>query len=299
MPCFHPVPAWRSKRVNRETGKRGISFKMVDGFKDFPVEVPCGKCVGCIQARANEWAMRCEHEAKCWDWNWFITLTYEVMPPDGSLQPKDLQDFWKRLRKRGYEGLRYFACGEYGEAFSRPHYHALVFNWLPVDLRRSERVSDKKVVYESADLQEAWGLGRVQLDAFSPAAAQYVTNYVRKKVLGNDASSHYGSRVREFQTMSRRPGLGKIFLARYLHDIYPDGYVTRPGGSIKRAPRFYDLTLEKVDPRMMRKVRRKRKEMASLDVDNKGSRLYVREEVMERRNEFFDSAKGRPLDSGL
>ena len=26
MPCYHPIPAWRSRVVNRESGKRGIAF---------------------------------------------------------------------------------------------------------------------------------------------------------------------------------------------------------------------------------------------------------------------------------
>ena len=71
MPCYHPVPAWRNKRVNPATGKRGITFRLQDGFTDMPLEVPCGKCVGCVAVRASEWALRCEHEAKCWEFNWF------------------------------------------------------------------------------------------------------------------------------------------------------------------------------------------------------------------------------------
>ena len=33
----------------------------------------------------------------------------------------------KRLRKRCGDGIRFFHCGEYGEEFSRPHYHAILF----------------------------------------------------------------------------------------------------------------------------------------------------------------------------
>lgn len=299
MPCFHPLPAWRGKRLS-STGKRPVAFRLSDGFKDMPLELPCGKCTGCIQDRANEWAMRCEHEAKCWEYNWFITLTYDEvnLPPHGSLVPKDLQDFWKRLRKRYGEGIRYFAVGEYGEQLERPHYHALVFNLEPDDLVRRERVLDGKVVFESPTVSDLWGKGRIQIDAFSPAAAQYVTNYVRKRVAGVGASAHYGMRAPEFQVMSRRPGIGGKFLARFMHDIYPDGYVTRAGGVPRRAPRFYDLTLEKVNARLYRKVKRKRAEAAKLDVDKQGSRLYTLHEVVVERNKFFDAVKGRPYERG-
>lgn len=298
MPCFHPIPAWKGKRVGA-SGKRPIAFKFSDGFKDFPVEVPCGKCTGCIQDRANEWALRCEHEAKCHEFNWFLTLTYDEsnVPVNGSLELSHLQDFWKRVRKCYGSGVRYFAVGEYGEQLERPHYHALVFNLLPPDLVKRSRLNGK-VVFESESLSRLWANGIIQIDSFSPAAAQYVTNYIRKKVTGRGASSHYGVRAPEFQVMSRRPGIGKFFLARFMHDIYPDGYVTRAGGSPKRAPRFYDLTLEKVNARLYRKMKRKRIEVAKLDVDKHGSRLYTLHEVAVERNKFFDGVKGRPYERG-
>lgn len=298
MPCFHPLPAWRARRVGA-SGKRPIAFRLADGFKDMPVELPCGKCTGCIQDRANEWAMRCEHEAKCWESNWFLTLTYEdaELPEAGSLQVKDLQDFWKRMRKK-YSGVRYFAVGEYGEQLERPHYHALVFNFCPADLVRHERALDGKTVFESREVSDLWGKGRIQLDVFTPAAAQYVTNYVRKKVEGRGASAHYGVRVPEFQVMSRRPGIGAYFVKKFLRDVYPDGYVTRSGGSKRRAPRFYDLTCEKVSARMMRAVKRRRRELAAADVDRKGSRLYTLHEAAVLKNAFFDSVKGRPFEKG-
>lgn len=295
MACYHPIPGWRARRLGA-SGKRPIVFSAATGFKDMPVELPCGKCIGCIQSRANEWAMRCEHEAKCWRSNWFITLTYDggSLPPGGSLVLRDLQNFWKRLRKE-YLGVRYFACGEYGERFLRPHYHALVFNWRPRDLSSHRRVLNDKVVYESKELVDLWGLGRVDIAPFSPAAAQYVCNYMRKSFSVGGSRIDFGSLTPPFQVMSRRPGIGANFLARFMHDIYPDGYVTRPGGVIRRAPRFYDLTLEKSDPRMFRKVKRTRKSaVQALDVS--GSRMYSIEEGKERALAFFNEAKGRPYE---
>ena len=61
--------------------------------------------------------------------NSFVTLTYDDdhLPEYNSLNYKHFQDFMKRLRK-SHNGVRFYMCGEYGEDFSRPHYHALLFN---------------------------------------------------------------------------------------------------------------------------------------------------------------------------
>ena len=63
----------------------------------------------------------------------FLTLTYadEHLPPNGSLVVADLQKFIKRLRKHYAKRnngikLRYYACGEYGDRYGRPHYHAII-----------------------------------------------------------------------------------------------------------------------------------------------------------------------------
>lgn len=297
MPCFHPLPAWRGKRVNAATGKRPIAFRMVDGFVDRPLELPCGRCPGCVQDRASEWALRCEHEAKSWANNWFLTLTYspENLPPGGSLVLADLQKFWKRARLL-WPDLRYFACGEYGERLERPHYHALVFNWLPGDLSRRTRM-DGEILFDSPSVVNCWGLGHVRIDSFSPAAAQYVCNYVRKKVIVG-ADKHYGGRLPEFQVMSRRPGIGSFFVRDYMRDIYPDGFVTRRGGARRKAPRFYDLTLEKLNPKMMRRVKRARAAAAASNPDGSGSRLIVREAIEVGRRNFYDQVKGRPFEKG-
>lgn len=262
---------------------------------DRQLALPCGKCVGCVQDRASEWALRCEHEAKLWESNWFLTLTYDDvnLPSGGSLVLSHLQDFWKRARSR-WTGLRYFACGEYGEELGRPHYHALVFNLAPGDLSRRTR-ADGKVMFSSPSLTETWGQGHVQVDSFSPAAAQYVCNYVRKRVY-QGADSHYGDKAPEFQVMSRRPGIGSGFVSKFLSDIYPDGFVTRRGGSRRKAPRFYDLTLEKVNPRMMRAVKRKRAAAAAANPDGTGKRLVVREAVEEARYAFYDQVSGRSYE---
>lgn len=303
MPCFHPVPAWRARPRFDKTSDgryvrskdRSIAFSPADGWSSHPLELPCGKCVGCVQARASEWALRCEHEAKLWSDNWFITLTYEdgTLPETG-LALKDLQDFWKRLRKE-YPGLRYFACGEYGESGARAHYHALVFNWSP-EVKSRKRLHSDEWVYECEALARIWGLGRVHLSPFTGAAAQYVANYVRKNFSVGGEPVDFGPFTKPFQVMSRRPGIGRWFVERFKRDIYPDGYVSRSGGSRRRAPRFYDNVVEATDAVMFRRVKRKRKELAL--ARPKGISPWDEEKIEVRRQAFFDSVKGRKYENG-
>lgn len=85
------------------------------------IELPCGKCDECRYKHAKMWANRCYLESKYHKKSCYITLSYnpENLPQGRTLVKTDLQKFWKRLRKylsarEGGEGIKYFACGEYG-----------------------------------------------------------------------------------------------------------------------------------------------------------------------------------------
>jgi len=101
MPCYKPLSGWRS-RFKNESGKRSIVFNKSLAYVDMPVEVPCGRCIGCRLERSRQWAMRCVHESSLYDDNCFITLTYddEFLPAGGTLVKRHFQLFIKRLRKR-------------------------------------------------------------------------------------------------------------------------------------------------------------------------------------------------------
>ena len=121
MRCTSPV------RIQIKN-KRGIpDTRYPDGL-----EVPCGKCMACRQQKRKEWSMRVLHESTEYRNECFTTLTYsdDNLPENGSLVKRDLQLFFKRLRKAlpPSQKIRYFACGEYGDTYFRPHYHTILFN---------------------------------------------------------------------------------------------------------------------------------------------------------------------------
>ena len=129
MTCYHPLTAYWAISKN---GDRSITFDINKSCGSGAViKLPCGQCVGCRLERSRQWAVRCMHEASLYKRNCFITLTYsnEYLPPNMSLVKSDFQKFMKRLRKRCGSSVRYYYCGEYGENFGRPHYHAILFGF--------------------------------------------------------------------------------------------------------------------------------------------------------------------------
>lgn len=182
--------------------------------------VPCGQCLACRINRTTEWTIRllmelrtCENgEAS------FVTLTYNDanLPSDYSLHKEDFQKFMKRLRKDlAYDGrtVRYFACGEYGlnprkklpTGFGRPHYHAIIFGLDPNDDCDRELVKSNWTLCnrERFDRGKKSGIGTVTSDSI-----QYVTGYIRKKLLGESIRSYKDAGIiPPFQVQSKFLGL--------------------------------------------------------------------------------------------
>lgn len=243
MPCYSPMAA--------EPVHKWVDGVCVPGRPRFvpagvsaTLQLPCGKCLGCRQQRATEWAHRCEHEASGNSYNCFLTLTYrdEAVPGDGSLRPRDLRLFVKRLRKahgsswgpvlREAGPLLFFACGEYGDVTCRPHYHVALFNCWFLDAYRVGRE-----LYESPWLTRCWPYGAHRLGVFKAGAAGYIAKYALKSS-ASVVSSDGVVLVRPFARMSRRPLIGGHWLSRYSADLLL-GYLAGAGGSRSSVPRAY------------------------------------------------------------
>lgn len=220
---------WYSKERN-DSGKRSIVFKPKEGLVDRPVQLPCGKCIGCRADQSLMWSIRAYHEAQLHNQNCFITLTYsdEYFPHDGKIDKRELQLFFKRLRKAiAPTKLRYIACGEYGDTTKRPHYHALIFGLDFRDLR-SQKVTDSS--YTHPVLTECWGKGICQIDPVTLGSIMYVCGYVNKKLSDEDT----------FSLMSRRPGIGKLWLDKYLPELKKVGSVIMEGREFPIPARYMD-----------------------------------------------------------
>nr|QJB19261.1 MAG: replication initiator protein [Microvirus sp.] len=265
MPCYSPIIAYRSREVNK-SGKRSLVFSLRTADPDIPPEtIPCGQCLGCRLERSRQWAIRCVHEASLYDSNCFITLTMSddwLDKPisrglrledcwrnaNGSLIKRDFVLFMKRLRKRFGAGIRFFHCGEYGELTGRPHHHVCLFNFDFPD-KCLYSIRDGVRLYRSPILEDLWPFGFCTIGDVTFESAAYVARYVMKKVTGSSGVEHYGERLPEYITMSRRPGIGRDWYRDFASDVYPHDRMVIRGGVVCRPPKYYDslFALDNVD----------------------------------------------------
>lgn len=257
MACFKPLEAWR--------GAGGIVFDKAKSTTRISFQLPCGRCIGCRMEKARQWGIRCVHEAKLWPSSYFVTLTYsdEFLPPGGSLCLRDVQLFMKRLRKycksTKDNPVRFFLGGEYGDENKRPHYHALLFNVRFDDLRRIGKNARGEDLFTSDALSGLWSvdgrtMGHVSLGAVTFDSAVYCAKYALKKVTGDAAFAAYEvfdadgvihNRRPEFAVMSRRPGIGAGYYAKFGNEVLAHDNVIVNGKKV-RPPRFYDGRSEAV-----------------------------------------------------
>lgn len=269
MPCYHPI------QLSRKSLKRGH------------ITVPCGRCIGCRLERSRQWALRAEHERHYHKDSCFVTLTYRDSElPMGNLAatlvPRDLELFWKRLRKEYGNGIRYFACGEYGERTSRPHYHAIIFGLDFQDKKLHSTKGDFNL-YTSDSLDRIWGYGNCIIGDATFESAAYVARYIVDKKTGPKAKVYTEKGIEpEFCRMSRRPGLGARWFDEYKTDIFPHGKMMIRGKKC-RPPRYYLDRLEKHDPMEAEIQAKRRKYEGELkywkDYDKGAPKLSTRERV--------------------
>lgn len=278
MPCYQPIRAFQ-----RDPGGQVILLP-AKGPRGEPsnLELPCGKCLGCQQTRANHWAERCKHEAAQHANNSFLTLTYndDWRPEDNNVSTRHLQLFIKRLRKRlsrilvsqtkkGRPGdprhrilsdprkpLRYFACAEYGEETGRPHYHALLFNADFAgekigashgnELRTNEHIA---ACWTDPRTGASYGNHTIGT-AMAGAVAGYIAKYVLKSHKYNSLNNPICDRDGVANPDWIKPpfirpskGIGHAWLTQFHQDL-ARGYYTDGHGRKQAIPRYYKRKLK-------------------------------------------------------
>lgn len=305
MVCYFPVQGYRSRHLS-EKGLRPVVFNLKDGFQDMPCSVPCGRCSGCRFRRSCDWACRMVNEARYYDFNSFITLTYseKFIPKGGTLFKRHFQLFMKKLRKRFGDGIKYFYCGEYGSKTRRPHYHAILFNVNFEDKYKWETIKGK-IYYRSPILESLWKYGISNISDVTFNSAAYVARYCMKKITGDAALLHYACFDREtgeiendllpeFADMSN--GIGRCFYDEFkLTDIFNHDFLVINGTKYPM-PKYYDdlFKVEFPDRYLQRKIARRKRAQQSVDFGDP-YRLRVKEEC---HNLYISNFK-RSLDEIL
>lgn len=175
------------------------------------------------------------HELDYHDDACFITLTYsdEHLPTNNSLVKRDLQLFFKRLRKSYPNKIKYFACGEYGEQTERPHYHAILFG---IGLKADH----KKYVMDAWPYCD-WSVYSICKNSFGiaePDSIGYVAGYIDKKFSGELAEHEYQSKGREPVFKLASNGIGLSFVLDNSNDLARD-LCLRHNGQSYSLPRYY------------------------------------------------------------
>lgn len=213
--------------VNPKTIFPHRSIEWCDKNEEYPVSVPCGKCLACLSNKRADWSFRLEQEFKYSKGACFVTLTYDAkhLRTNQSLCKRDLQLYFKRLRKSYVsEKIRYYAVGEYGSKHGRPHYHILLFNVL-----------DHEVIRRAWQDSKGFPIGIVHIGSVNAASIAYTLKYMVQPELVPEGLD------KPFSLMSRAYGLGGRYLTDSMVDWHRDNsanYAVRDGVNI-RLPRFY------------------------------------------------------------
>lgn len=195
MLCKHPF-------VRDPKGQIKWSSKLTEEERLTMTPFACGRCLPCRINKRRVWTARILLEAKNHLKNTFVTLTYtdEFLPvnlnDDMILIKRHLQNYIKRLRKKYDDNsIRYFAVGEYGDLFDRPHFHICLFGL--------GRPDESKI--ESAWHHKGESIGKVDFLPIVPETAQYAAGYTIKKLTKSDDYRLYG-RTPEFCLSSKGSG---------------------------------------------------------------------------------------------
>lgn len=289
MPCYHPITGYKSREIN-ESGKRSIVFNHREGFSDLKLQVPCGQCIGCRLERSRQWATRCMHESSLYEDNSFITLTFSEtnLAKNKSLNKKDFQKFMKRLRKK-FKGqkIRYMHAGEYGEQTQRPHHHAILFGIDFADKKHHSTRNGHKV-YTSETLKKVWPYGHSEIGSVTFESTAYVARYCCKKqeekqTYKTKDKLQKDGRIKEYNTMSRRPGIGAEWLEKYGEsDVWNSDTIVIRGKKMK-PPKYYTGKYELTNPEEFSILKAQRKQQSADNPNNTWQRLPVREKCQQER----------------
>lgn len=274
MRCLNPIKAAHSRQG-------GITFsgKQAEPGMD-PFELECRKCLPCRLNIAREKSIRAIHEARMHNDNIFLTLTYREEDLESPiLQYSDFQNFMKRLRKKyPHTEISYMVTGEYGDKNKRPHWHALIFNFVPPDAKpEGDKTELGHQKFTSQIIHDLWGKGKHDFGSVTIDSASYVARYAAKKLTHGHDDDHVYHPIHK---TSSKHAIGKRWIEQHWERTFTQGNVVLPNGQTTKIPRYYVDWLKKNKPDVyVRYVTEKREEIQN------SARLRARKEELRYLSE--------------
>jgi hypothetical protein len=262
-------------------------MELVKGVETGYMPFPCGKCPACVRRRVSGWAFRLNKQSEQSNSAHFVTLTYNdehiKKTKNGfeTLVKKDVQDFFKRLRKLTKQKISYYAVGEYGDTGERPHYHIILFNANPKIVENAWKLNDIT-------------LGNVHFGDVGDASVGYTLKYISKdkkipQFNGDD-------RQKEFALMSK--GLGAGYLSENMVKWHTKGnienkvYLPLKDGKKAAMPRYYkDKLYDKGQKFRIGVFMRAESQKQVDELQDKYGDLYYYKQAEETANDFRRMAK--------
>lgn len=262
-------------------------MELVKGVQTGYMPFPCGKCPACVRRRVSGWAFRLNKQSEQSNSAHFVTLTYNdehiKKTKNGfeTLVKKDVQDFFKRLRKLTKQKISYYAVGEYGDTGERPHYHIILFNANPKIIENAWKLNDTT-------------LGNVHFGDVGDASVGYTLKYISKdkkipQFNGDD-------RQKEFALMSK--GLGAGYLTDNMVKWHTKGnienkvYLPLKDGKKAAMPRYYkDKLYDKGQKFRIGVFMRAESQKQVDELQDKYGDLYYYKQAEETANDFRRMAK--------
>jgi hypothetical protein len=262
-------------------------MEIVKGVETGYMPFPCGKCPACVRRRVSGWAFRLNKQSEQSNSAHFVTLTYNdehiKKTKNGfeTLVKKDVQDFFKRLRKLTKQKISYYAVGEYGDTGERPHYHIILFNANPKIVENAWKLNDIS-------------LGNVHFGDVGDASVGYTLKYINKdkkipQFNGDD-------RQKEFALMSK--GLGAGYLTENMVKWHTKGnienkvYLPLKDGKKAAMPRYYkDKLYDKGQKFRIGVFMRAESQKQVDELQDKYGDLYYYKQAEETANDFRRMAK--------
>lgn len=240
--------------------------------------VPCGRCPRCRRNRQRDWTLRLRAERDAADFTLWLTLTiapeYMDTLPDQTmcLSKEKPRHFFESLRKHYGSKVvfKHYLVSEYGDGTDRPHFHCLLFGYVPgaapLDVLKTK---NDVVDFITREGSTCWPYGFAYNKPLHFRVFGYITNYINKPELVDPEHPHP---VRPFTCISQ--GIGESYMQRFDKSQFANyEFVISDDGSKKVLPRYYR---DKILPRSLDAARK------ALDRGD----IETFDKIMRNRTEF-------------